>query len=47
MPLYPSIVLRARERALTPCFFVVFSLGFTFEPLKEMGVRQFVFEYLF
>jgi hypothetical protein len=39
-PLYPSIVLRAKERAPTPCPSVVFNLGFTFEPLKELGVRQ-------
>ncbi len=37
MPLYPSIMLRARERALVFCFFVVFSLGLTFEPFKELG----------
>jgi hypothetical protein len=40
MPFYPSIVLRAREHALTPCPFVVFSLGLTFEPFKELGVRH-------
>jgi hypothetical protein len=40
MPLYPFIVLRARERASTPCPSVVFSLGLTFEPLKELGVHQ-------
>jgi hypothetical protein len=39
-PLYPFIVLGARERAPTPCSFVVFSLGLTFEPLKELGVHQ-------
>jgi hypothetical protein len=39
MPLYPSIVLRAKERAPTPCPSVVFSLGLTFESLKELGVR--------
>jgi hypothetical protein len=38
MPLYPSIVLRARERAPTPCPSVVFNLGLTFESLKELGV---------
>jgi hypothetical protein len=38
MPLYPFIVLRTKERTLTPCSFVVFSLGFTFESLKELGV---------
>jgi hypothetical protein len=41
-PFYPSIVLQAREHAPTPCPFVVFSLGLTFEPLKELGVRQYV-----
>jgi hypothetical protein len=40
MPLYPSIVLRAKECALTPCPSVVFSLGFTFESLKELGTRH-------
>jgi hypothetical protein len=40
MPLYPFIMLRARECALTPCLFVVFNLGFTFESLKELGVCQ-------
>jgi hypothetical protein len=39
-PLYPSIVLRARGRALTPCPSIVFSLGLTFESRKELGVRQ-------
>ncbi len=37
-PLYPSIVLRARECASTLCPSVVFNLGLTFEPLKELGV---------
>jgi hypothetical protein len=40
MPLYPSIVLRAKERAPTPCPSVVFNLGLTFESRKELGVRQ-------
>jgi hypothetical protein len=40
MPLYPSKVLRAKERASTPCFFVIFCLGFTFESLKELGARH-------
>jgi hypothetical protein len=40
MPFYPSIMLRARERALTPCPFVVFCLGLTFESRKELGVRH-------
>jgi hypothetical protein len=41
MPLYPSIVLRARECAPIFCSSVVFSLGLTFESFKELGVRQF------
>jgi hypothetical protein len=40
MPLYLSIVLRARECAVTPYSSVVFSLGLTFESLKELGVSQ-------
>jgi hypothetical protein len=39
-PLYPSIMLRARECALTPCASTIFNLGFTFESLKELGVRH-------
>jgi hypothetical protein len=39
-PLYPSKVLRARERALTPYSSVVFCLGLIFESLKELGVRH-------
>jgi hypothetical protein len=39
-PLYSSIVLRAKERASTPCCFHVFSLGLTFESLKESGMRH-------
>ncbi len=39
-PLYPFIVLRARERVPTPCPFVVFNLGLTFESRKELGVRH-------
>ncbi len=39
-PPYPSIVLRARERAPTLCPSAVFSLGFTFESRKELGVRH-------
>jgi hypothetical protein len=39
-PLYLSKVMRARERALTPYSSVVFCLGFTFESLKELGVRH-------
>jgi hypothetical protein len=37
-PLYPSIVLRAKERASILCPFVVFNLGLTFEFCKELGV---------
>ncbi len=40
MPLYPSIVLRARERAPTPYPSIVFSLGLTFESRKELWVRH-------
>jgi hypothetical protein len=43
-PLYPSKVLWARERALTPCFFVIFYLRVTFESFKELGVRESSFE---
>jgi hypothetical protein len=39
-PLYPFVVLRARERAPTPWSSTIFSLGFTFESLKELGVHQ-------
>jgi hypothetical protein len=39
-PLYPSIVLRAKEWDSTPCSSVVFNLGLTFESLKELGVRH-------
>jgi hypothetical protein len=39
-PFHPSIVLWAKERAPTPYSFVVFSLGFAFESLKELGVRH-------
>jgi len=39
-PLYPSKVLRAKERAPTPCSSIVFCLGFTFESLKELGAHQ-------
>jgi hypothetical protein len=35
--------LRARERALTPCSFAIFCLGFTFESLKELGALQLLF----
>jgi hypothetical protein len=46
-PLYPSIMLRAKEHAPTPLPSVVFSLGLTFESFKELGVHQctFVFEH--
>jgi hypothetical protein len=40
MPFYPSKVLRAKERAPTPCLSIVFCLGLTFESLKELGARQ-------
>jgi len=40
MPLYPFKVLRAKERAPTPCFSTIFSLGLTFESFKELGVRH-------
>jgi hypothetical protein len=40
MPLYPSIVLQAKKRAPTPSPFTVFSLEFTFESLKELGVHH-------
>jgi hypothetical protein len=39
-PLYPSIVLRAKEHAPTPYPSVVFNLGLTFESLKELRVRH-------
>ncbi len=39
-PLYPSKVLRTRERALIPCFSVVFYLKLTIESFKELGARQ-------
>jgi hypothetical protein len=42
-PLYPSIVLRAREHAPTPCPSIVLSLGLKFEFRKELGVRQMPF----
>ncbi len=35
---YPSIMLRARERATTSYYSVVFNLGLTFESLKELGM---------
>ncbi len=41
-PLYPSIVLRARECASTLYSSDVFSLGFPFETLKELGVCHIV-----
>jgi hypothetical protein len=40
MPLYPSKVLWAKERAPTPCSFVVFYLGLIFESLKELGTHH-------
>jgi hypothetical protein len=38
MPLYPSKVLRTREHASTLYSSAIFSLGLTFESLKELGV---------
>jgi hypothetical protein len=46
MPLYPSKVLRARERALTPCSSAIFCLGLTFESFKELGVHHKGISYL-
>jgi hypothetical protein len=40
MPLYPFIVLRARERAPIPYPSIVFNLGLTFESLKELRMRH-------
>jgi hypothetical protein len=42
-PLYPSIVLRTKEPAPTPCPSVVLNLGFTFESFKELGARHYWF----
>jgi hypothetical protein len=39
-PLYSSIVLQAKEHASIPCSSIVFSLGFTLESLKVLGLRQ-------
>jgi hypothetical protein len=39
-PFYPSKVLWTKECASTPCSFVVFYLGLTFEPLKELGAHH-------
>jgi hypothetical protein len=39
-PLYPFIVLRAKERAPTPYPSAVFSLRLTFESRKELGVHH-------
>jgi hypothetical protein len=38
-PLYPSIMLWTKERALTLYSSVIFSLGLTFKSLKELGVH--------
>jgi hypothetical protein len=35
MPFYPSIVLRAKERAPTPYFSVVFCLDLHLSPLRS------------
>jgi hypothetical protein len=40
MPFYPPIVLQAKECAPTLCSSAVFSLGFTFESLEELGARH-------
>jgi hypothetical protein len=40
MPFYPFKMLRTKERAPTPCSFVVFCLGFKFESFKELGACQ-------
>jgi len=37
-PLYPSKVLRARERGPTFCFSAIYNLGFAFESIQELGV---------
>jgi hypothetical protein len=47
MPLYPSIVLQARERAPILYPSTVFNLGFTFEPFKELGVCHYYFSCCF
>jgi hypothetical protein len=39
-PLYPSKVLRAKEHAATPCFFVIFNLDSQLSPLKSLGACQ-------
>ncbi len=41
-PLYPFQVLWARECAPTPCSFVVFCLGLTFESLQESRAHHMV-----
>jgi hypothetical protein len=46
-PLYPFIVLQAKERASTPCPSVIFNLGLTFESRKELGVRQDEVQWIF
>jgi hypothetical protein len=43
MPLYPSKMLRAKERASTLCSFVVFCLGLTLESLKKLGALHWTF----
>jgi hypothetical protein len=40
MPLYPLKVLRTKECAPTPCFYVVFSLDSHLSPLRSFVVRQ-------
>jgi len=41
MLFYPSKVLQARECASTLYSFIIFSLGLTFETLKELGTHHF------
>jgi len=36
----PFKVLRARERALTPCFSAVFNLDSHLSPLRSLGARH-------
>jgi hypothetical protein len=40
-PLYPSKVLRTRERAPTLCSSAIFYWGLTFESSKELGAHQY------
>jgi hypothetical protein len=36
----PLKMLRAKERALTPCFSIILSLDSHLSPLKSLGVHQ-------